>query len=62
MHHKLDFRNIKVNLLETLAFDCNVGLLSIVGACRPHQDGSPSKFCSPLEVVGPRAPSIWTDL
>jgi hypothetical protein len=35
MHHKLDFRNIKVNLLETLAFDCNVGLLSIVGACRP---------------------------
>ena len=47
---------MNVNLLETIAFDCDVGSSSIVGACRPpaFQDGSPSKLCSPLEVVGPR--------
>src|SRR5258707_7137043 len=31
----LGLANVKVNLLETIAFDCNVGLSSIVGACRP---------------------------
>jgi hypothetical protein len=55
---------LKVNLLETIAFDCNVGSSAIVGACRPpaFQDGSLSKFCSPLEVVGPRGLSIWTHI
>src|SRR3984893_17120110 len=45
---------VKLNLLETIAFDRHVGPQSIVGARRPpaFQDGSPSKFCSPLEVVG----------
>ncbi len=32
----------------------------IVGACRPPalQDGSPSKFCSPIEVIGRVAGAI----
>ena len=36
---------------------------SVVGACRPpaSQGGSPSKFCSPLEVVGSRGLSTWTE-
>jgi hypothetical protein len=62
-HHKLDFRNmnLKVNLVEKIKFDCKCW---IVGACRPpaSQDGSPSKFCSPLEVVGPRGLSTWTEI
>src|ERR1700758_5410862 len=46
---------MKANLLEMTAFDCDVRSSSTVGACRPpaFYDGSPSKLCSPLEVVGP---------
>jgi hypothetical protein len=55
-HLRSDFRNVKLNLLETIATDCDVQPSSIVGARRPpaSQDGSPSKFCSQLEVVRPR--------
>jgi hypothetical protein len=32
---KSAFRNVKANLLETIASDCDVGLVSTFGACRP---------------------------
>src|SRR5580704_7641041 len=55
-HLRSDFRNVKLNLLETIATDCDVQPSSIAGARRPpaSQDGSPSKLCSQLEVVRPR--------
>jgi hypothetical protein len=59
VHH----RNMNLILLEKIAFDCDVRRRLSSGPADPRhpQDGSPSKFCSPLEVVRPRGLGNWTE-
>src|SRR5258708_12394760 len=48
---KFDFTKLKLNLVEKIEPDCHVRSSGPADP-RPSQDGSPFKFCSPLDVVG----------
>src|SRR3981189_756411 len=53
---EFDFAKLNLNLVEEIELDCHVRLSGPADP-RPSQDGSPFKFCSPLDVVGCRGPS-----